>query len=76
LRISTLTGGSRSRCGTTDVEGAHGQLRAWLTDRLRSDDAHRLADVDQACHGPDRGRSSWRRRHSGVEQVSGERTLT
>ena len=32
---------------TTDVEGAHRQLRARLADRLRGDHAHRLADVDQ-----------------------------
>ena len=32
------------RCAT-DMEGAHGQLRARLADRLRRDDAHRLADV-------------------------------
>ena len=31
---------------TADVEGAHGQLRARLADRLGGDDAHRLADVD------------------------------
>src|SRR5690606_24658419 len=30
-----------------DVERAHGQLRARLTDRLRRDDAHGLADVDR-----------------------------
>ena len=32
-------------CHTTGVEGAHRQLRAGLTDRLRRDDTHRLADV-------------------------------
>src|SRR5690242_17152993 len=30
---------------TAGVERAHGQLRARLTDRLRGDDAHRLADL-------------------------------
>ena len=29
-----------------DVEGAHGELRARLADRLRRDDADRLAHVD------------------------------
>src|SRR3569832_2272999 len=29
-----------------DVEGAHGELRAGLADRLRRDDTHGLADVD------------------------------
>ncbi len=36
----------RTRCGTTDVERAHRELRARLTDRLRGDDAHGLALVD------------------------------
>ncbi len=36
----------RPRGGTTDVEGPHGQLGARLADRLRRDDADRLADVD------------------------------
>src|SRR5690606_41768806 len=42
-------GGDRGRTGsrTTDVECAHGQLGAGLADRLRRDDADRLADVDQ-----------------------------
>jgi dsRNA-specific ribonuclease len=31
------------------VEGAHRQLRAGLTDRLRGDDAHGLAGVHQAA---------------------------
>src|SRR4051812_4681213 len=35
-----------SRRSTTDVERTHRQLRAWLTDRLRSDDTHRFAHVD------------------------------
>src|SRR5919204_309116 len=33
------------------VERAHGQLRARLADRLRCDDAHRLADLDQLARG-------------------------
>jgi hypothetical protein len=32
-----------------DMEGAHGQLRAGLADRLRRDDAHRLADIDHGA---------------------------
>jgi hypothetical protein len=42
-------GHGRTRCRTTDVEGAHRQLRARLADRLRGDHADRLADVDQAA---------------------------
>ena len=34
-----------------DVEGAHGQLGARLADRLRGDDADRLADVDRRAAG-------------------------
>src|SRR5689334_24435940 len=30
---------------TADMEGAHGELGPGLADRLRGDDAHRLADV-------------------------------
>ena len=36
---------------TADVEGAHGQLRAGLADRLRRDDADRLAVVDRGAAG-------------------------
>ncbi len=35
-----------ARRRTTDVEGAHGELRAGLADRLRRDDADGLTDVD------------------------------
>jgi hypothetical protein len=35
----------------TDVEGAHRQLGAGLTDRLGGDDADRLADVDELAGG-------------------------
>src|SRR5207253_2947792 len=31
---------------TADMEGAHGELGAGLADRLRRDDADRLADID------------------------------
>jgi hypothetical protein len=34
-----------------DVEGAHGELRARLADRLRGDDADRFADVDRRAAG-------------------------
>jgi hypothetical protein len=34
-----------------DVEGAHGELRARLADRLRRDDADRLAHVDRRAAG-------------------------
>ena len=33
------------------MEGAHGQLRAGLADRLRRDDADRLAMVDRRAAG-------------------------
>ena len=39
-------GRRRSRGGTADVEGTHGELSSRLADRLRRDDAHGLADVD------------------------------
>jgi hypothetical protein len=43
-------GGHRgTRRRTTDVEGAHGQLRARFTDRLRGNHADRFTDVDQAA---------------------------
>ena len=34
-----------------DVEGAHGELRARLADRLRRDDADRLAHIDRRAAG-------------------------
>ncbi len=37
--------------GAADVEGTHGELGARLADRLRGDDAHRLADVDLRAAG-------------------------
>src|SRR5690606_2584414 len=33
--------------GAADVEGAHGELGARLADRLRGDNANRLADIDR-----------------------------
>ena len=36
-----------TRCRTTDVEGTHGQLGTWLTDRLRCDHTDGFAGVDQ-----------------------------
>ena len=41
-----------SRCGTTDVEGTHGELRARLADGLRGDDADRFAELDQCGRRP------------------------
>ena len=34
-----------------DVEGAHGELRSGLADRLRGDDADRFTDVDRRAAG-------------------------
>ncbi len=48
---------------TTDVEGAHRELRTGLADRLSGDDADGLADVDACSHARGRGRSTWRTRH-------------
>src|SRR6185503_10413106 len=45
------TGGDVVARHTAGVEGAHGQLRARLADRLRRDDADRLADVHQLAGG-------------------------
>ena len=45
---------SRRRRGLTDaadVEGAHGELRAWLADRLGGDDADRHAFLDEVAGG-------------------------
>src|ERR1700679_913654 len=39
-------GRRRSRSRAADVEGTHGELSARLADRLRRNDADRLADVD------------------------------
>src|SRR5512143_1245759 len=44
LRIPSLRGAPAG--GAADVERTHGQLRARLADRLRRDDADRLAEVD------------------------------
>ena len=41
----------RARCRAAVVEGPHGELCAGLTDRLRSDDAHRLTHLDQSAGG-------------------------
>ena len=43
---------------STDVEGAQRELRARLADRLRGDDADRLADVHHAPWWPGCGRST------------------
>ena len=44
-----LLGDARRRAA--DVERAHRQLRARLADRLRGDDADRLAELDQPAGG-------------------------
>src|SRR5690606_16307610 len=45
-RLGFDAAGSRRPGGrTTDVEGTHGQLGTRLANRLRGDDAHRLAGV-------------------------------
>ena len=72
-RASTLRLLGAALRRTADVEGAHGELGAGLADRLRGDDADRLADIDGACRAPDRGRSTCRRRRPRVSQVSTER---
>ena len=38
-------------CDTSGVEGPHGQLGAGLTDRLRGDDADRVAEVAHGAGG-------------------------
>src|SRR5690606_14182711 len=48
-RDAVHRGGTRSRAA--DVEGTHRQLGTRFADRLGGDDAHRLADVDQAATG-------------------------
>ena len=56
------------------VERPHGELRARLADRLRGDDADRLADVDHAARTPGCARSRPRRRRRSASQVRTERT--
>src|SRR5690606_3163641 len=41
--------GGGSRRGTADMEGAHGQLRTGLADRLRGDDTDRFAVIDEVA---------------------------
>ena len=69
------TGGDVQAGDAAGVERPHGQLRAGLADRLRGDDAHRLADADQLAGGQvaavARRQTPWRDWH-----VSGERTRT
>jgi hypothetical protein len=40
-----------ARCDTTDVEGAHGELRSRFTDRLRGDDTDGIADLRHFARG-------------------------
>src|SRR5205814_9610843 len=42
---------AHARCRSTDVEGAHGELRAWLADGLRGDHAGGFAEFDHASGG-------------------------
>ena len=65
-----------ARRRAADVERPHRQLRARLADRLRGDDADRLADFDHACRWRGRGRSTSCRRRGGDAQVSTERIFT
>ena len=46
LRDSSVDCSVRDLADATDVERTHRELRARLADRLRGDDADRLADVD------------------------------
>ena len=66
--------GDRRRAA--DVEGAHGELRARLADRLRRDDADRLTRIDGRAAGRDRGRSRCAQTPFLVAQVSTERIFT
>ena len=47
LHHSRQTRGDVFASHTTGVEGAHGQLGAWLADGLRGDDAHRFAHIHE-----------------------------
>ena len=51
LNTRKTLGNILSRRDTAGVEGTHGQLGTRLTDRLRGDDADRLADVDRLAVG-------------------------
>ena len=59
-----------------DVEGAHGELGARLADRLRRDDADRLADVDGGAAGKIAPVARAAQTPFSVSQVSTERILT
>src|SRR5213075_495550 len=49
--LGDVAGGLGDAGRTTVVERPHGELRARLADRLRGDDADRLADVDEIAGG-------------------------
>ena len=57
LRLARRLLGDTSR-RSTDVERAQRELRARLADRLRGDDADRLAQVDHRSSSPGCGRST------------------
>ena len=56
------------------VEGAHGQLRAGLADRLRGDDPDRVAQLDHRAGRHRRARSRPGRRPDSSSHLSTERT--
>ena len=58
------------------VERPHRQLGARLADRLRGDDADRLADLDHLAGGEVAAVAEARRRRACVSQVSTERIFT
>jgi len=47
LRTSTLLAAAALDAAPPMWKGTHGELRAGFADRLRGDDAHRLADRDR-----------------------------
>ena len=44
-----LTDDRSTRCGTADMEGTHGELSAWLANRLRCNHANCLTNVHQGA---------------------------
>ena len=75
LRVERrLLGDARRRAA--DVERAHRQLRARLADRLRGDDADRLAELDQLAGREVAAVALRAARRGALAQVSTERMLT
>ncbi len=60
-----------TRCRTSDVEGPHRELGAWLADRLRRNDPDRLAHVDQV---PAAQIAAVAGRAQAIARVAGERS--